>query len=159
MQCCTQALSNSCISVFRGWMSFIRLGEATLLSLNEPRARRTSVSSGMRSWPWKRWYPTTWRWDPSSHLWDHWGVTCLSLQLAHKEEDTALPLRKMFCPPLILPLLKAGEGEIRISIPYSRFLFLRAEHSMSVTSMQAGFPHFRDREVVQSFYRSAQVAA
>lgn len=61
---------NSCISVFRGWMSFIRTGVVKLLTLKEPRARRRSVSCGMHSWSWKHWYPTTWRWDPSSHLWD-----------------------------------------------------------------------------------------
>lgn len=47
-------------------------------------------------------------------------------QLIPKERDTALTLRKMFCPHLILSLLRVGEGEIRpcTSIPY-KFLFLR----------------------------------
>lgn len=70
MECWTQTISNSRISVFRGWMRFLTPGVAIVLSLNEPRARRMSFSCGMHSWPWKRWYPTTWRWGPSTHLWD-----------------------------------------------------------------------------------------
>lgn len=153
MECWTQTISNSRISVFRGWMRFLTPGVAIVLSLNEPRARRTSFSCGMHSWPWKRWYPTTWRWGPNTHLWDltartwrgPFSVTAaLGSSLLTKRGGTGLPLRKRFCAHLILSLLKVDECEIRLWtwIPYNRFLFLRAKHSMSFTSTQADFPRF-----------------
>lgn len=131
MECWTQTISNSCISMFRGWMRFIRLGVVILLSLNKPRTRRMSISCGVHSWPWKRWYPMTWRWDPSSHPWDltattlgsHFSVSaalCSSLVTKRGAQD--FYSRKCFIQILFFLCSKLGEWDQVTSIPYSRFV-------------------------------------
>lgn len=76
----------------------------------------------------------------------------------HKEGRTTLPVSLMFCLNVGLSLLRVDLGGVRpwTLIPCNKFLFLRAERGISLTSIQADSQSFRERgiEVVQSFHRT-----
>lgn len=76
---------------------------------------------------------------------------CMPLHCSplHKEGHAVLPVRLLLCLHLSLPLLRVEMGEIKpwTLIRCNRFLFLRAEHSVLFTPIQADFQSFKKRDL------------